>query len=107
MTASLLVWCVIFNHLAESPSFVIALCGVALWFVNEKATPITIFLLALTLLLSSLSPTDLFPKYLREHYVIPYVLKGLPCVLVWIYMQYELLTKQFADPPAVDTVEAV
>ncbi|MEO6038082.1 MAG: glycosyltransferase 87 family protein, partial [Saprospiraceae bacterium] len=37
--ASLLLWVVIFNHKAESPTYIIAMCGAALWFCSsEKKT---------------------------------------------------------------------
>jgi len=34
---SLLVFLVIFNHQAESPSFVIATCGIAIWYVSSPS----------------------------------------------------------------------
>ena len=44
------------------------------------------------MLLTSFSPSDLFPKFTRETYVKPYALKALPCVLIWFQISYELLT---------------
>ncbi len=89
--ASLLLWVVIFNHKAESPTYVLALCGVALWYCTtekrtwEKALCWTAFALA------SVSPTDIFPRGLREQWVQPYVLKAVPCILVWAVISACLL----------------
>ena len=46
--------------------------------------------------LSSLSPSDLFPRSLREAYVLPYALKALPPTLIWLRLSYELLTRDYA-----------
>jgi hypothetical protein len=89
--ASLLIWIIIFNPRAESSTFVIAVTGIALWFFNAAKKPVNIALVILAFLLTSFSPTDLFPRYLREHFVLPYVLKALPCILVWIKITIDLI----------------
>ena len=91
MLASLLVWMVIFNHKAESPTFVIAITGVAIWFTSSWKDPVSISLFILAIILTVLSPTDLFPRTLREGYVKPYVLKALPCILIWFRIIYEMI----------------
>ena len=48
-------------------------------------------------MLTSLSPSDLFPAYLRREWVQPYALKALPVVLVWLKLCYEMLNKDYAD----------
>jgi hypothetical protein len=89
--ASLLLWSVIFNHKAESPTFVIAMCGVALWYcVSEQKRWETVFLWA-TFALVSLSPTDVFPRLVREHLVQPYVLKAVPCIALWGWISWRML----------------
>jgi len=90
--SSLLIWCVIFNHIAESPSYIIAMMGVAIWFVNEKRNALTIGLLILALVLTGLSSTDAFPAAIRNQFVKPLVLKAFPCILIWCFIQFRLLT---------------
>ena len=51
--------------------------------------------LVLAFVLSSLSPSDLFPAYLRKEWVQPYALKALPVTLVWLKLSYEMLTKNY------------
>jgi len=89
--SSLLIWIIIFNHKAESPTYIIALTGVAIWYANQQATKINLGLLLLTLILTSLSPTDVFPKYIRTTFVWPYALKAVPCILIWLKIEYQLL----------------
>lgn len=97
--ASVLLWVVIFNHKAESPTFVIATAGVALWYYYQQPNKINTALLLLTFVFTVLSPTDLFPRIIRTNYVIPYVLKAVPCIWVWLKLTYDLLT--IKDTPAV------
>lgn len=89
--SSLLIWTVIFNHKAESPTFIIAVAGVAIWFVVRKRNILEILLLGSVLILTSLSPTDIFPKSFRDNFITPYVLKAVPCILLWV----TLLAEQF------------
>ena len=86
--ASVLIWVVIFNHKAESPTFIIAMSGVALWFVAGRMSTLNIVLLVITFVFTSLSPTDVFPRFIRNEYVIPYSLKAVPCIFVWFKIVY-------------------
>ncbi|MES2560802.1 MAG: glycosyltransferase family 87 protein [Bacteroidota bacterium] len=90
--ASVMIWSIVFNHLAESATYIIAIVGIALWYTTEQKHPLTIALLIACFILSSLSPTDIFPRSIRELYIVPYALKALPCFLVWAYIEYRLLT---------------
>ncbi|SFA70075.1 Protein of unknown function [Flavobacterium swingsii] len=97
MLASVLIFTVIFSTGSESPTYIIAFVGVAIWFVIQPK-PISkfyIFLFIFAIILTSLSPSDLMPKFLRENYIRPFALKALPCVLIWIAIIYEMLTKKF------------
>jgi hypothetical protein len=92
MLASALVWVVIFNHKAESPTFIIAIAGVAIWYYAQPKSTINLILLLLVFVFTCLSPTDLFPASFRSSIIIPYQLKVLPCILVWIKIVYDQLT---------------
>lgn len=89
--ASLLIWVVIFNHKAESPTFVIAMCGVAMWYSSGRQLFWEKVLLWTTFALASLSPTDIFPRDLREQIVQPYVLKAVPFIIIWGLISYQLI----------------
>jgi hypothetical protein len=91
LLSSLLIFTVIFSSGAESPTYIIASAGLAIWFSQVRTNTLTVGLLIFALILTSFSPSDLFPAYLREHYVRPYALKALPCFLIWCYIQYQLI----------------
>ncbi|MEI6079592.1 MAG: glycosyltransferase family 87 protein, partial [bacterium] len=87
--ASILIWVIIFNHKAESPTFIIAVTGVALWYSVSELTPFNRVLVLLVFVFTTLSPTDLFPKIIFR-WVNYNIVKALPCILVWIKIQYDL-----------------
>lgn len=94
---------VIFSSSAESPTYIIAVIGVAIWYVlQEKNNKWALSLMLFVLLITSLSVTDLFPRYLYNNIVKPYSLKVLPCFITWIVIILQLLRKNFIidDKPA-------
>jgi len=102
LLASILIWVVIFNHKAESPTFVIAMSGVGIWYFlssaqssihkvnSSRLVSTNTVLVILAFIFTSLSPTDLFPRFIRENVVIPYVLKAVPCILIWGKIIWEM-----------------
>ncbi len=98
-----LISIVVFSTAAESPTFVIAVTGCGIWLVFRER-PLTagvIMTLILLYALTILSPTDLIPSYIREHFVRAYSLKVLPPFIVWCWMVYELWRKDFTKPVIV------
>lgn len=91
MLSSILIWIVIFNHKAESPAFIIAMTGVALWFVQSEKNTLNIILFVSAFIFTTLSLTDVFPRYMREEFVKPYVLKAVPCILIWMKIIYDMI----------------
>jgi len=92
LLSSVLIFTVIFSTGSESPTYIIAFMGIAIWFaIQEKVTYLTGFLLVFAILLTSLSPSDIFPRFVREDFIKPYALKALPCVLIWCRIVYEML----------------
>jgi hypothetical protein len=95
--ALLLLGLVIFSSSAESPTYVIAVVGYLIWHVQQPNNNTLGFkmLMALVLLLTIFSPTDLFPRFIREQYVLRYSLKALPCFIAWLAVVYTLFFSQF------------
>ena len=91
---SILIWVIIFNHKAESSTFIIAMSGVAIWFFTGQRKPLDIALIILAFILTSLSPTDIFPSSIRREIIIPYALKALPAVLIWGKIIFELTAEK-------------
>ena len=95
---SVLVFVVIFNHQVESPSFVIAVAGIAIWFVTSERTNLDVALMVLTVLVVSVSSTELVPHAWQRDFFVRYRLKTVPCLLVWLVMQAELLGLRRSPP---------
>ena len=98
LLASVLMFVVLFSTGSESSGYIIALVGVVIWYTAcpWQRTRRDVFLMVFVFILSSLSPSDLFPAFLRKQYVQPYALKALPVVLVWFQLCYEMLTRDYS-----------
>ncbi|MBC7553363.1 MAG: DUF2029 domain-containing protein [Taibaiella sp.] len=92
MLAHMLVWVVIFNHKAESATYVIVMVGIGIWYFLRKRGRGCKVLLWTVFIFTSLSSTDIFPPYIHEHIFIPYVIKAVPCILAWVVIMAEILT---------------
>ena len=101
--ALILIAVVIFSSSAESATYVIAMTGVAIWYVvqpqkNYWATALIIFAFVLT----SLSTTDFFPNIVKVNYIRPFALKALPCFIIWVFICLQLFTKKFRNSKIAD-----
>lgn len=90
----ILIWIIIFNHDSESATYIIASTGVAIWYINSSRTFLDTTLMIITFILTVLSPSDLFPAYLRRTFVLPYCLKALGPSLVWLKIQFTIFLPQ-------------
>jgi hypothetical protein len=96
---SLLIALVIFNNSAEPPTYVIALSGVALWYASERERTrrdrwLTLSLILVILLIS----TDVYPRALRS-IAGPWTVKAVGCLVIWLRINWEMLTTRFAPAP--------
>ncbi|PAW92673.1 hypothetical protein CKK33_03850 [Mucilaginibacter sp. MD40] len=98
LLASVLIFTVIFSSSAESPTYIIALPGVGIWFMTLRrpVSGFDIFLLVFAIVITSFSPSDLFPQAINLKYIQPYKLKSLPCFIIWLKIIYEMFTRDFA-----------
>jgi hypothetical protein len=101
LVASTLIFSIIFSSSSEPPTYIIAFIGISIWFVNldRPITGYERFLIIFALVLTNFSPSDLFPRYLRVTYVLPYYLNVLPCLLIWFKIVYEMMFKNFKPYP--------
>ncbi len=89
--AMILLWMIVFNHKVESPTFIVALAGIGVWFVSSGIEQrwkfaLTIFAIVFT----SLSPTDLFPDFIQDNFFQPWSVKAIPCIMIYVVAFYEL-----------------
>ncbi len=101
---SVMLFVVLFSTGSESSSYSIALTGAAIWFVATpwKRSGWDIALIVFAFILTSMSPSDLFPSFIYRPYVQPYALKALPCVLIWLKLIYEMTTRNYAPSGLLD-----
>ena len=96
LLASTLIFTVIFSSGSESPTYIIAFAGIAIWFMVQrnpkKGWIIALFVFAF--ILTSLSPTDIFPRPVKE-FIRLYSLKALPCVIIWLTIVYQMMKEDF------------
>jgi hypothetical protein len=93
---SWMIWVVIFNHMAESATFIIAV-GAIMAFLAMKKEMSIFHLVALFLLffLTELGPSDIYPKYLRIWIVDTAQLKVFPCIVFWVLTLKEMIKFNF------------
>ena len=97
--ASVLLFVVLFSTGSESSTYIIALLGAAIWYVTApwKRSKWDVALMVFAFVLTSMSPSDLFPAFIRKNIVQPYALKALPCVLIWVKLIYEMSVRDYAE----------
>lgn len=98
LLGSLLIWMVIFNHKAESPTYIIAVAGVALWYYTGQRSQANFVLMILVFVFTVLAPTDIFPAFVRSNFLVPYTIKAVPCILVWVKIVFDTLAKGNEHP---------
>lgn len=88
------LWVIMFNHAAESPTFVIAVQGVAIWYMisRESLGQWAKVLLICVFLFSILAPTDVYPAAWRRDFFRPNLIKVIPCLIVWFVLQIQLFS---------------
>ena len=103
--ASVLIFTVIYSSGSEPPTYIIAFIGVGIWLVNlnRPISAFNWFLFIFALLISSFSNSDVIPRYIRLNFILPYALIALPCLLVWLKIIYEMLTRKFEEEERVES----
>lgn len=91
---SVLLFCLIFNHKAESPSFVIGVAGAAIWFAAlERRTRWEWVLLWVIVVFTILASSDAMPRVLQRELFDPYRLKVVPLIVLWVELQRRLWSR--------------
>jgi len=98
LLASVLLWAVVFNHKAESSTFIIAMTGAGLWYFSRPPRPWRTALAWLAFALTSVAYSDLVPSSLKARFVIPLVLKVVALLVIWIAVVVEEV--RWPRPPA-------
>lgn len=96
--AGVLMFVCLFSTGTESSGYIIALTGCCIWYgcVPWQRNRWDQALMVLAFVVTSCSPSDLFPAYVRAEIIQPYALKALPVCLIWFKLVYELIRKDYA-----------
>jgi hypothetical protein len=103
LLASVLLFVVLFSTGSESSSYIIAIVGVAIWYIKtpSKTKTLNMTLLIFAFFITEISCTDLFPKEIRNTFIITFSLKALPCMLIWFKICYELYFLDFCQKEGI------
>ena len=63
---------------------------------DNKGAWYNVALVIFAFILTSMSPSDLFPAYLKKTLVQPYALKALPCAIIWLKLIAELCFRDYS-----------
>ncbi len=85
------LWVILFNHASESPTYIIAITGVSIFYIVNRQNHWATSLIVIVYLFSILIPTDIYPSLWKKAFFYPYLIKAIPCLLVWIVLQLQLL----------------
>lgn len=81
---SSLLFVVIFSTGAESPTYIIALPAMCIWFFLQPIRNATNWLFGLFLVFTTFSYSDLLTPWFRHHIAMPYSLKAIPASIIWL-----------------------
>jgi hypothetical protein len=92
---SVLLFIIVFNTGTESPTYIIGIPAICLWYVLQEKNKLTTSLFIVALFFSSFSYSDILTPYVRKHIMMPYALKVVGCFLIWVVIAIQIFTRQF------------
>jgi hypothetical protein len=95
IVCSVMLFVIVFNTGSESPTYIIGVVPICLWYVLQRKTSLTNLLFIIAIFFSSFSYSDLFTPWFRTHIMVPYALKVVGCFLIWVVILIQIHTKQF------------
>jgi hypothetical protein len=95
MLCSVLLFIIVFNTGTESPTYIIGVPAICLWYVLQEKTKWINTIFIVSIFFSSFSYSDIFTPWLRTQVMMPYALKVLGCFIVWVVIAVQIFTRQF------------
>ncbi len=92
---SVLLFIIVFNTGSESPTYIIGVPAICLWYVVQEKTKWINALFVVAIFFSSFSYSDIFTPWVRTHIMMPYALKALGCFIIWVVIAVQIYTRQF------------
>ncbi len=101
MLASATMFVTLFSTGTESYGYIAPMTGFVVWYATApwKRSRADLVLLVYAFIFTSLCTSDvLFPRWIWVEIIKPYALKALPTTIVWLYLIWEMNTKNYAAP---------
>lgn len=97
LLANVLLFVVLFSTGSEASGYIIAMAGVAIWYLCSPSTnkKYNYYLLVITLITVGISSTELVPPFIRHGIIQAYVLKAWLPIIVWFTICYEMTFLDF------------
>jgi Glycosyltransferase family 87 len=90
LLCSALIFVVIFSTGSESPTYIIAVPGMIIWFFLQPANKFTGWFFAIALLFTTFCYSDLMSPAFREFVVMPRSLKAFFPFVIWAIIVYQI-----------------
>lgn len=90
-----LLFPVLFSTSSEAVTYIVAFPAVCIWYVIQPPGKWPTALFIFSLIFCSFAHSDLLTPWVRHHISVPYAIKAFPCLVVWLVIVYQILTKQF------------
>jgi hypothetical protein len=96
--AAVMMFVVLFSTGSESSGYITPFVGICIWYccIPWRRNNWDIALMAFAFIVTSMSPSDLFPAYIRKEWIQPYALKALPITVIWLKLAYEIICKSYS-----------
>lgn len=92
---SALLFTVLFSSSSESPTYIIAFPAACIWYVLQPKTWRNNAFFIFLLIGCSFSHSDLVTPWVKKNIVVPYAFKAFPCLVLWLVIVYQVLTRRF------------
>ncbi|MEY2792662.1 MAG: hypothetical protein RJA76_654 [Bacteroidota bacterium] len=93
--AQVMMGLVIFSSSSESSTYIIAICGFVIWQKDTFLQRPHLWLFIFAFIFTVLSPTDIFPPFIRKEFFVKYALKAFPILIAWIVISKQLICNSF------------
>lgn len=92
---SALLFTVLYSSSSESPTYIIAFPAACIWYVLQPKTWQNNAFFIFLLIGCSFSHSDLVTPWVKKNIVVPYAFKAFPCLVLWLVIVYQVLTRRF------------
>ncbi|MET3875405.1 glycosyltransferase 87 family protein [Chitinophaga sp. OAE865] len=92
---STLMFPVLFSTSSESPTYIIAIPAVCIWYVMQPYTRWNNIFMFFAIVLISFSHSDVVTPWVRRNIAMPYAVKAFPCLVLWLMIAYDIYTRKY------------